>query len=243
MILARNPVTLPAGCVVRRCGPRSRLERQLSGCLRACGGGHGLPVRRAPDRRQARRDGGAGRSARKGRRSAATNRAADGARRRHGRFGRALQVGLPHQMHLSKGEQVARQHSRRGELACDLAEIVEIRLDAVVVKNQLTNRLELLPLPAPPLRADARTQAAAPVPEPEVVRASPEFVSVEVPKASVDHYLLNLTDLLSSAQATPRFKNCPGRPAGHRGVRAHAYQGGQRGREGGTEERRRSSSK
>jgi type II secretory pathway component PulC len=35
-------------------------------------------------------------------------------------------------------------------------------------------------------------------------------VSVDVPKAAVDHYLVNLTDLLASAQAMPRVRAAPG---------------------------------
>ena len=97
-----------------------------------------------------------------------------------------------------------------GEIACDLAEVKEIRPDAVVVKNQLTNQLELLPLQASTLENETRARAAAPVPEPEIVEASPEFVSVEVPKAAVDYYLRNFTDLLNSSQATPRFRDAPG---------------------------------
>ena len=97
-----------------------------------------------------------------------------------------------------------------GAVACDLAEVKEIRLDAVVVRNQLTGQLELLPLQSGTSENETRSRDAAPAPEPEVVRTSPGFVSVDLPKASVDHYLLNLTDLLSSAQATPRFKDAAG---------------------------------
>jgi type II secretory pathway component PulC len=97
-----------------------------------------------------------------------------------------------------------------GEIACDLAEVREIRLDAVVVRNQLTGQVELLPLQSGTSEDETRSRDAAPAPEPAVVRTSPGIVSVDVAKASVDHYLLNLTDLLSSAQATPRFKDVAG---------------------------------
>jgi type II secretory pathway component PulC len=97
-----------------------------------------------------------------------------------------------------------------GEIACDLAEVREIRLDAVVVRNQLTGQLELLPLQSGTSANETQSRNAAPAPEPEVVKASPGYVSVDVPKASVDHYLLNLTDQLTSAQATPRFKDVAG---------------------------------
>lgn len=94
-----------------------------------------------------------------------------------------------------------------GATACDLGEIREIRLDGVLVRNLLTNQLEMLRFkgnaaaPAIPAPADA----AAPL----VVRASPDRVDVELPKASVDHYLLNLPELLASAQASPRYTNAP----------------------------------
>jgi type II secretory pathway component PulC len=97
-----------------------------------------------------------------------------------------------------------------GEIACDLAEVREIGLDAIVVRNQLTRQLERLPLQSATFEPENRSRAAAPAPEPEVVKTSPGVVSVDVPKASVEHYLLNLTDLLSSAQAAPRFKDGPG---------------------------------
>lgn len=94
-----------------------------------------------------------------------------------------------------------------GATACDLGEIREIGLDGVLVRNLLTNQLEMLRFkgnaatPAPPAPADA----AAPL----VAKASPGRVDVELPKASVDHYLLNLPELLASAQANPRYTNAP----------------------------------
>ena len=90
--------------------------------------------------------------------------------------------------------------------ACGLAEIKEIREDAVVVRNLLTNQLEVLPL-QPSGVSSMATPAATTPPAPAVVQAAPDLVSVDLPKASVAHYLLNLTDLLSSARATPRFQD------------------------------------
>jgi general secretion pathway protein C len=92
-----------------------------------------------------------------------------------------------------------------GETACDLAEIREIRTDAIILRNLSTNRLELLALQetgaSKGVRADAGAAARAPI-----VNEEAGLVTVDVPKASVDHYLVNLSELLSSAQAMPRFR-------------------------------------
>jgi len=90
-----------------------------------------------------------------------------------------------------------------GATACDVAEISEIRPDAVIVRNLGTNRLELVELMSP--AAPPAGRAAEEAPAPLVVKATADVVDVEVPKASVSHYLLNLSELLSSAQATPRY--------------------------------------
>jgi type II secretory pathway component PulC len=94
-----------------------------------------------------------------------------------------------------------------GATACDLATVEEVRPDAVVIRNLLTNRLELLMIQT----ADAPAQVQAPAetpaaPAPAIVKTTPDLVNVDVPKASVDHYLLNLPELLSSAVATPRYR-------------------------------------
>jgi len=94
-----------------------------------------------------------------------------------------------------------------GATACDLAEIREIRKDAIVLRNLSANRLELLPLPeigAPKGALAADTELP---PAPIVVNEAPGLVSVDVPKATVDHYRVNLSELLSSAQAMPRFRD------------------------------------
>jgi general secretion pathway protein C len=96
-----------------------------------------------------------------------------------------------------------------GERACDIAEIEEVHQDAVVIKNLLTNRLELLTFAntraAPSESASTRTE-----PPPAALRVlskAPDLVSVELPKATVDHCLANLPDLLNSALATPRYQD------------------------------------
>lgn len=101
-----------------------------------------------------------------------------------------------------------------GENACDVAEVQEVRPDAVVIKNLLANRSELLSLQEvkPPAAtrepADAKdTARPSPAPLPPVVRASSNLVTIDVPEASVTHYLANLPDLLGSARATPRYRH------------------------------------
>ena len=87
-----------------------------------------------------------------------------------------------------------------GERACDLAEVAEIRPDRVLIRNLQADRLESLALPdAGPLRAPPPVLP----PEPVVDSREPGVVSVEVSKAAVDHYLVNLPELLASAQAVP----------------------------------------
>jgi membrane-associated protease RseP (regulator of RpoE activity) len=101
-----------------------------------------------------------------------------------------------------------------GQSVCDVAEVNEILQDGVVVKNLLTSRLELLTFreaepraTAPPPPADAQPPAPArPALPPPVVRKSSDVVTIEVPEASVQHYLANLPELLSSARATPRYR-------------------------------------
>lgn len=100
------------------------------------------------------------------------------------------------------------------EIACEVAEVREIRQDAVIVNNLLTNRLELLTLEgakpsmnAPP-PADAHVPARPePAPPPPVLKTSADVVTVEIPEESVQYYLANLPELLSSARATPRYRD------------------------------------
>ena len=94
-----------------------------------------------------------------------------------------------------------------GETACDLAEVKEIRKDAIILRNLSANRLELLPLPESGASKSVLAAGEELPPAPIVVSEAPGRVSVDVPKASVDHYLVNLSDLLSSAQAMPRFRD------------------------------------
>lgn len=95
-----------------------------------------------------------------------------------------------------------------GATACDLAEITEIRSDGVIVRNASTNQLELLPLGQPGASRTDRLEAAPP-PAPAVMRESPGRVDIEVPKETVDHYLVNLPELMKAARAAPRYLDAP----------------------------------
>jgi len=99
---------------------------------------------------------------------------------------------------------------RAGEIACDLAEIRQIRPDAVVIRNLQSDRLESLTLPEAPGAKAPRPAAEDATLDPVVVEDARGVISVEVPKAAVDQYLVNLTDLLASAQAVPRVRAAPG---------------------------------
>ena len=94
---------------------------------------------------------------------------------------------------------------RMGERACDVAEVREILKDAVVVENIEAKRLERLPFPGvTPL------SAASPRPVVPVQDAAPpplqEPVQVALPRESVQAAIANLSELLSSAVAVPRFR-------------------------------------
>ena len=94
-----------------------------------------------------------------------------------------------------------------GERACDVAEVREVRQDAVVIENLEAKRLELLVFPggAPPAAAPPRP--AEPVPD----SAPPqEPQQMALPKAAVQTAIANLPELLSSAFAVPRYREIEG---------------------------------
>ncbi|MGE5360419.1 MAG: PDZ domain-containing protein [Bacteroidales bacterium] len=96
---------------------------------------------------------------------------------------------------------------KAGQLACDLAEINEIRSDAVGITNVLTNRVELLTF------SDVAPAAgAAPAPPPPVVTTTDDTVAVALAKGSVDYYLGNLRDFLDAASAVPKLRDGPNGP-------------------------------
>lgn len=101
-----------------------------------------------------------------------------------------------------------------GQHACDLAEVKEVREDAVVINNLLANRLELLRFQKtqqPQTNTQPSTNAelppnTQPPPPPPLLKESSNTVTVELSKDSVDRYLENLPSLLDSAFATPRYR-------------------------------------
>ena len=95
--------------------------------------------------------------------------------------------------------------SSPGERACDLAEIIEVREDAVVIRNLLTNRLELVALRSTSALSGVPPPTRVEAPQPPVVTTSPNLVSVKLRPESIAHYLSNLPELLDSSLATPRY--------------------------------------
>ncbi len=87
-----------------------------------------------------------------------------------------------------------------GDRACDIAQINEVRTDAVLTTNLLTGRAEILRF-----ADDGPSAAARPEPAPPVVTVSGDNVTVAASPDSVNHYLGNLSELLGSALATPRL--------------------------------------
>jgi type II secretory pathway component PulC len=97
-----------------------------------------------------------------------------------------------------------------GQTACEMAEVREIRQREVVITNLLRSRIEILPLSDEQTKAAVPPAAEAPpgpAPPPPVVTESPEGVSVDLAKGSVEHYLGNLPDVLASALAAPRLRD------------------------------------
>jgi type II secretion system protein C len=94
-----------------------------------------------------------------------------------------------------------------GDRACDLAEVREVRQDAIVIENLEAKTLELLTFPrvrtpaAAPPRAPAPVQDSAPPPEP---------IQVALPTEAVQTAIANLPELLSSAFAVPRYRDGEG---------------------------------
>ena len=96
-----------------------------------------------------------------------------------------------------------------GERACDVAEIREVRPNAVVIEKLQARRLELLAFPDTAPRAVTPSTVEAPIydagPPPEQ-----EPVQVALPRESVQAAIANLSELLSSALAVPRYRQSEG---------------------------------
>ncbi|MBL8142719.1 MAG: hypothetical protein JNM38_16485 [Acidobacteria bacterium] len=99
-----------------------------------------------------------------------------------------------------------------GERACDVALIVEVVDDAVVVRNLQTGRLELLALPqdaasapAPPPGDGPTEDSSDAPPAPLVERRSTDVVTIELSRELLRRYTSNLPDVLGAALATPHY--------------------------------------
>jgi hypothetical protein len=92
-----------------------------------------------------------------------------------------------------------------GASACDIAEVTEIRQDAVVIRNSQTSRLETLTLQAAGGSTQVKVANDAQLPAPTIEQPSRDQVNVALPRTSVEAYLLNLPELLKSAQTTPHY--------------------------------------
>lgn len=105
---------------------------------------------------------------------------------------------------------------RVGERACDIAEVREVRDDAIVIRNLAADRLELLILPKagraavlPPSAPDAAVAAAEAeeIPAPSILKVSSDVVSIELRKELLQRYMANLPEVLSAALATPHYES------------------------------------
>ena len=105
-----------------------------------------------------------------------------------------------------------------GQRACEVAAVKEVRADGVVITNLLADRPEFLrlrsvearastPAAAAPRPADDMPVTAQPAPAPPVVKKTADMVTIELPNASIAHYLANLPELLESASAMPRYRD------------------------------------
>jgi type II secretory pathway component PulC len=107
-----------------------------------------------------------------------------------------------------------------GQRACEVAAVKEVRADGVVITNLLADRQEFLRLRSADARASTPAAAAASpadempapappptAPAPPVLKKTANVVTIELPDASVAHYLANLPELLESASAVPRYRD------------------------------------
>ncbi len=96
--------------------------------------------------------------------------------------------------------------------ACGLADVREIRDDAVIVRNLSTGALELLPLtpagaaPRQPVAGVTEPPAPAPAPRPIVAAPAPDLITVALARDTLARYWADLPSLLTSVQATPHYQ-------------------------------------
>ncbi len=96
---------------------------------------------------------------------------------------------------------------RAGQRVCAVADVVSVRERSVLVRNVLTGRLEVLGFTR---NATANAPEPAPIAAPDV-RMTARGATIAVPKAAVEHYRVNLSELLTAALATPHMATVDGR--------------------------------
>ena len=94
-----------------------------------------------------------------------------------------------------------------GDCVCDVAEVREVRQDAVVIENLEAKTLELLTFPRVTPPAAAPPRPAEPVPD---SAPPPEPMQIALPTEAVQTAIANLPELLSSAFAVPRYRDGEG---------------------------------
>jgi type II secretory pathway component PulC len=99
-----------------------------------------------------------------------------------------------------------------GERACDVADVIEVLKDAVVIRNVLTNRIERVALPATASSSASPTAAGGEipanaaddeVPPPLGIPTAPGVVTIELHRELLHRSLSNLPEVLTAALATP----------------------------------------
>ena len=96
--------------------------------------------------------------------------------------------------------------TRPGQAACNLVDVVAVRERAVLVRSVLSSRLEVLTFATAGGAATAPTPASAPV-----IKTTARGADVTLSKAAVEHYRVNLTEILTAALATPHMATIDGR--------------------------------
>ena len=89
-----------------------------------------------------------------------------------------------------------------GDRACEVAEILEVRQDGVVIENLETGRTEFLTFSAATTSPAARKGPSMACRRLHVRTSQPGL-----PEVPVGRYLANLPELLESALATPRYRD------------------------------------
>jgi type II secretory pathway component PulC len=89
-----------------------------------------------------------------------------------------------------------------GQIAFDLAEIMEIHRDGVLLRNRITNKPEYLTFE----KNKPIEKSPTPTPIPRLVAKSSDQVDMDLSQTTINAYLNNLPVLLNSAFAAPRYR-------------------------------------